>query len=405
MSRCLDYNDFAALLDGSLSSRERQGALSHLGRCLDCRAIAMDLGCEVPPAAAFPESAPRGLGRALVETAVAAAEESVLASPAEAEPLLGRMLGGYRIKGEIGRGGMGCVYEVVHERMGQRAALKVLSQRHAKDADFIRRFRSEARAASTVRHPGLVTIFNHGQFPDGTPYILMEYLEGTSLRTRIEERRLVVAEVLRIGRQVACALCSVHQHGIVHRDLKPDNILIVPDADLPSGERTKVVDFGIAKLDPELASWTSSGEAGPQTEPRTFLGTAAYASPEQCRMSRAIDGKSDVYSLGVILYEALGGELPFSGTATEVLGLHVSGAPRSLHSLAPRTPRAVANLVHEMLAKSPQQRPSMPQVRDRLEQLLASVRTEKSRLPLLVSTGVLVLAGSVTLVLHWLGLL
>jgi serine/threonine protein kinase len=404
MSPCLDYNDFAALLDGSLSNSERQEALSHLCLCLDCRAVAMDLGCEVSAAGALPEPASKGLSRALVDTAVAA-DEGPSPLHAEAEPLLGRMLGGYRIQCEIGRGGMGAVYEVVHERMGQRAALKVLNRRHANDADFIRRFRSEARAASMVRHPGLVTIFNHGQFPDGTPYILMEYLEGTSLRTRIEERRLPVSQVLRIGRQVASALCSVHQHGIVHRDLKPENILIIPDADLPSGERTKVVDFGIAKLDSEQTSWMSSSAAGPQTEPRVFLGTAAYASPEQCRMSRSIDGKSDVYSLGVILYEALGGDLPFSGTVTDVLGLHVSGAPPSLHSLAPQTPRAVASLVHDMLAKSPQQRPSMPEVRDRLDQLMASVRTEESRSPVRLSTGVLLLGGAVALVLHLLGIL
>lgn len=423
LTGCLDYNAFAALLDGALPRPEQQVALRHIARCRECRAMAADLGYELPPDPALaatdvsedrngapPRADSEDRNPALAGTAaapdgqdpvpalaVARGESACVSIREDAAPLIGRVIAGYRIKREIGHGGMGAVYEAVHERMGQRAAVKVMFPQFSQDAAFIRRFRTEAKAASVVRHPGLVTIFNYGQFPDETAYIMMEYLDGQTLRSRIGARRMSVHEALRMGRQIASALCAVHQHGIVHRDLKPDNIVIVPDADLPGGERAKILDFGIAKHE------ANPSTAGVATGQRTFMGTVAYASPEQCRMSATLDGKSDVYSLGVLFYEMLSGDIPFSGSVSEVLGMHISASPRPLRELSPDVPSKVSSLIHEMLAKSPQQRPTMAAVRDRIDQLIADTKKTRAKLPLVIGVSVLAALGTAAALLHMLG--
>lgn len=387
MSACLDYDDFAALLDGAMSARAHTVALRHIGLCPSCRELAAELGYEIPnnPALAATVLDERESNPALQKTAAQgetaassggqgmpdAALPEVPRAGAEPEPvpqlLLGQVVQGYRVLRQIGRGGMGAVYEVTHERMRQRAAIKVLFPEYSADPEFMKRFRAEARAASIVRHPGLVTIFNYGQLPTGMAFILMEYLPGESLRQRMTGKTPSIPEALRWGRQIASALAAVHQRGITHRDLKPENVMLVPDPDVSTGTRVKVVDFGIAKSNAQTSSRTAAGQG---TGPQVFLGTVAYASPEQCQMSSRIDGKSDVYSLGITLYELIGGRLPFSGTVTDVLGMHIRDAP-PLHALPPGLPPALLELLRDMLAKAPEARPTMAEVQRRLDELLS----------------------------------
>lgn len=292
--------------------------------------------------------------------------DTVIERPDEAgDSLVGASIGQYRVTHEIGRGGMGVVYHAVHRDIGQRAAVKVLSARLAQDRAAMKRFLNEARAVSLVRHPGLVKIFDFGETAQGTPYILMELLDGESLFARL--RRLHAKGVaidrddaVRITRQIASALIATHEQGIVHRDLKPDNVMLVPDEEAPSGERVKLLDFGIARFIAEAEQATA------QTSPGTVIGTAAYMSPEQCAGSDQIDGASDVYSLGVMLYELLGGRLPFRGDGASMMRQHLFQEPPPLRELAPSSPVELWRLVHRMLAKEPSRRPTIDRVAEEL---------------------------------------
>ncbi|MGK3984791.1 bifunctional serine/threonine-protein kinase/formylglycine-generating enzyme family protein [Sorangium sp. So ce136] len=275
-----------------------------------------------------------------------------------AESLVGSSIGQYLIAEEIGRGGMGVVYRAVHRGVGQVAAVKVLSSQLAQDASYRRRFTNEARALSLVDHPGLVKIFDFGEAPRGEPYILMEYLRGEVLRSRLERcKRLDLPEVLHIARQGASALAAVHKNGIVHRDLKPSNMMLVADDEAPGGERLKLLDFGIARF---------ASDGTDLTAPGSVLGTATYMSPEQCAGQSAVDGRSDVYSLGVVLYELLAGEPPFRGEPVEVLRMHLFRDPRPLESVVPGVHREMAGLIRRMLAKEPSLRPDIVEVTDGL---------------------------------------
>ncbi|WP_437712455.1 serine/threonine-protein kinase [Sorangium sp. So ce448] len=205
------------------------------------------------------------------------------------DSLVGSCIGQYLVAEEIGRGGMGIVFRAVHQGIGQLAAVKVLSSRFADDASHLRRFENEARALSRVAHPGLVKIFDFGQTTRGEPYILMEYLEGELLRSRLaRSKKLSLSEVLQIARQAASALAAVHKNGIVHRDVKPSNMMLVADDEAPGGERLKLLDFGIARF---------AGEGADLTAPGAVLGTALYMSPEQCAGESQVDGRADVYAL------------------------------------------------------------------------------------------------------------
>lgn len=280
--------------------------------------------------------------------------------------LIGTVLLGYRIVREIGRGGMGVVYEAVNDTIGQRAAVKVLTAALAGDDKAAARLLAEARAASAVAHSGVVKIFNGGRLESGEPYLIMEFLEGESLQKRLdrleaEKGRLPIADCLRIGAEIAAALAAVHTRSIVHRDLKPANVMLVPEEGAPAGERVRVVDFGIAKATTEGAASTT-GQAG-------GLFTALYASPEQCGAAPQIGPPSDVYSLGILLYEALAGHAPFNGPLLSLIGMHTMKPPPPLREQLSGCPAALHELVHQMLAKKPEARPTMSQVVTRLRQL------------------------------------
>lgn len=271
------------------------------------------------------------------------------------QPLVaGAQLGSYRIVRQIGAGGMGAVYEAVHEGIERRAAIKVLHATYARDADLIARFFNEAKAANRIEHPGLVQIYDFGQLPDGDAYLVMELLRGETLGSRLRRHgQLSFTDVSRIGLQAADALAAAHAKAIVHRDLKPDNLMLVPDPVSPGGERVKVLDFGIAKL-------SSGNEASSPTLSQVVMGTPRYMAPEQCRSASAAFAPADVYALGTILYEALAGRPPFeSSEPGELLAMHLRDLPPELSSLAPAAPGELAELIMRMLAKAPKERPVM----------------------------------------------
>ena len=282
----------------------------------------------------------------------------------------GHRIGPYRIVRPLGEGGMGLVYEAVREDLGGRVALKVLRVEYAVKPEFAARFFNEARAANVIEHPGVARVFDYGQLPDGVPYLTMEYLDGESLARRQERLgRLATEEVLRIGRQIASAVAAAHAKQIVHRDLKPDNIMLVPDAESQGGDRVKVLDFGIAKLAVELY-----GSA--RTKTNVLLGTPIYMAPEQCRGAKGVGDKTDVYSLGVILYEMLAGRPPFVAEEPgEYIGMHMFKEPPPLQEFAPKVAGRLTSLVHAMLTKTYEQRPDMASVAQELRQL-AQVNSE-----------------------------
>lgn len=276
-------------------------------------------------------------------------------------------VGAYRIVRKLGEGGMGAVFEAVHKQIGRRAAIKLLRPEHSSNQELLARFFNEARAVNIVQHPSLVSIYEFGQNPDGAAYIVMEYLPGDSLRARLKKAggRLGPPCVL-IARQIATALAATHDKRIIHRDLKPDNIMLVPDPEVPGGERVKVLDFGIAKL---------TGDPGPEgasvrTRTGAVLGTPRYMAPEQCRGNTAVEEHADVYALGIMLFEMVAGVPPFQSNAFgELVALHMFAAPPPLRLFAPEAPEELLHLVHQMLAKSASDRPSMAEVAQRLGQL------------------------------------
>lgn len=275
--------------------------------------------------------------------------------------LCGKEIGGYRVTRLIGYGGMGAVFAAEHKSLDLRAAVKVLCFSGPQDhraADAVKRFLDEAKALSVVRHSGLVRLFDSGQLPDGTVYMLMEYLAGESLRSLLLRSggRLPLMRALSLLQQITAALCEVHDKGIVHRDLTPNNLLVVPDREAPGGERIKLLDFGIAKIRFGIESNTRTGEC---------CGTPRYMAPEQCEGSAYINDRADIYTLGVVLFELLTGQSPYtvaSGEAMAWMFAHVSRRPRKLTELWPKAPPELAQLVAAMLDKVPEQRPSAAQV-------------------------------------------
>jgi serine/threonine protein kinase len=292
----------------------------------------------------------------------------------------GQVIAGYRIVRTIGSGGMGIVYEGVHQHLGRRVAIKLLHDRYSHDRDSLSRFYNEARAASLAQHPCVIDVYEFGFTEQGQAYIVMELLLGCSLEKRLREiGGRMGTPCLPIAQKLAEGLSFLHERGIVHRDLKPDNVMLVPDPDLPAGERVKLLDFGIAKL---IGPQPKNLPISPlPTETGSILGTPAYLSPEQARGERAAVGPSaDVYALGVILYEMLSGTLPFlRDSPMELVLMHAFADPQSLQKRAPQVPRPVASLVHKMLAKDPSERPSMQQVATELHRL--SMRYLKADVP------------------------
>ncbi len=267
--------------------------------------------------------------------------------------MIGETFGNYRVTELIGEGGMGVVYLAEHPGIGRRAAVKVLRPGLTDNPELTKRFFNEARAANAIRHPGIVEVFDCGTLPSGTSYIVMELLEGENLAARLRQvGRLPSADARRIAGQTASALAAAHAAGIVHRDLKPDNLFLVPDYRDSSAELVKVLDFGIAKLAQQGSEISSV-----RTRTGSVMGTPAYMSPEQCRGTRQIDHRADIYALGVILYEMVCGRPPFvSQGFGEMVHLHISEPPPPPRTIDAAIPEDLERLILWCLEKEPADR-------------------------------------------------
>ncbi len=257
--------------------------------------------------------------------------------------------GKYRLDARIGAGGMGAVYRATRVTIGDRVAVKILHADRLRDPEAPERFRREARAAARLKHENVVTIHDLGVTNDGTPYLVMELVEGDSLRHLIErDGPLPPSLAAEILAQVCSALDEAHAQGIVHRDIKPDNILVTRR---PAGLHVEVLDFGIARVG-------YMAPAGDLTQVGRVLGTPHYMSPEQC-LGEELDGRSDLYSMGVVLYEMLSGTVPFDATtAMGIVVQHVNDAPPPLHERKPDVPPAVEAVVDGALRKRREDRPA-----------------------------------------------
>jgi len=258
------------------------------------------------------------------------------------EDLVGKTLGRYKVVSRIARGGMATVYKAWHPGLGRYVALKVLLPVFAQDEEFVKRFKQEAWAVAELDHPNIVRIYDAGK-SGGYHYIAMEYFDGGSLKDLLDRqggRPLDLTTVLQIVRQIASALDYAHRRGIIHRDIKPSNILLTKDG------RVVLADLGIAKA-----------VAGAKlTKSLVRMGTPEYMSPEQGK-GEEVDQRTDIYSLGVVIYEMLTGRVPFKGDIPwAVIHQHIYEMPPPLRSLNPRLPEGVAMVVHKALAKRPCER-------------------------------------------------
>ena len=250
---------------------------------------------------------------------------------------------------ELGRGGMAVVYRARDLRHDRTVAVKVLRPDVAGGAE---RFVREIRVASSLNHPHIVPLFDSGAV-DGNPYFVMPFVEGESLRARLRrEGRLPVPDAARIAREVAEALAYAHARGVLHRDIKPENILLSQGDD-----HALVSDFGVARALSRAGPDRAPDSAEPLTHPGLVLGTAEYMSPEQASGEQDLDGRSDLYSLGCVLYEMLAGRPPFTGSSPrEVMAARFAGAPTPLHQLRPEVPARIEDVVLRSLAPDPGKR-------------------------------------------------
>jgi serine/threonine protein kinase len=263
----------------------------------------------------------------------------------------GTKLGPYEIQSLLGAGGMGEVYRARDPRLQRDVAIKVLPAFVSRDPDRLRRFEQEARATGALNHPNIVAVFDVGTY-EGVPYLVTELLEGSSLRARLMAGPIPGRKATEYGVQIAHGLAAAHDKGIVHRDLKPDNIFICRDG------RAKILDFGLAKLTgPEASDATVTNLEGlDHTGSGVVLGTAGYMSPEQVRGEKA-DSRSDIFSFGVVLYEALTGERAFSGpTAADRASAILKDDPPDLRASGRNVSPALARIVHRCLEKNPRER-------------------------------------------------
>src|SRR6201982_1944547 len=266
--------------------------------------------------------------------------------------LVGKVIGHYRIESLIGVGGMGEVYLARDERLGRKVALKLLPERLTADETQLSRFKTEARSASALNHPNILTVYEIGA-EENRQFIATEFIEGMTLRASLACGRMNLHAALEIAVQVASALAAAHETGVVHRDIKPENIMLRPDG------YAKGLDFGIAKLTEQKAP-SDRDEVGTtallQTRPGLVLGTAHYMSPEQTR-GQKVDARSDIWSLGVVLYEMVGGIPPFRGeTPSDCIASILTTEPPSLSGVLPDVPLKLESILERALRKNRDER-------------------------------------------------
>ncbi|MGE5208338.1 MAG: protein kinase domain-containing protein, partial [Alphaproteobacteria bacterium] len=284
-------------------------------------------------------------GDFLESSAFAVAPELLSDHPSRAS--VGELIGHYRIESLIGVGGMGEVYLARDERLGRKAALKLLPDSLTMNEAQLSRFKNEARTASSLNHPNILTVYEIGT-EGNVQFIATEFIEGVTLRSSLESGKMSPRRAVEIAAQVASALAAAHEAGIVHRDIKPENIMLRPDG------YVKVLDFGIAKLIEQkqaLDDHTTETTALLQTRPGLVLGTANYMSPEQAR-GQKVDARSDIWSLGVVLYEMVAGAPPFDGdTPSDCIAAILTKEPPALSAVWPDVPPRFESLLQRALRK------------------------------------------------------
>src|SRR5574341_1534189 len=312
----------------------------------------------------------------------------------------GKKIGNYQALSLLGKGGMGEVYLANDLKLGRKVALKVLLQQFMQDPVRVKMFKREARAASALNHPNIITIFDIGQ-SDGAHFIVSEYVEGQTIRQRLKASAMPLREAMDIAVQTADALAAAHEAGIVHRDIKPENVMVRRDG------YVKVLDFGLAKLtEPPATNRIDLKETATKgtvyTLPGVVMGTAAYMSPEQAR-GEIVDSRSDIFSLGVLIYEMVAGETPFTGaTPLEVLAATLEREPLPLTECDRRIPAELERIVAKALRKDRRKRyqtirdmlvdlESLKQLLDLESAGMGFFRRSGKKAALLWSTAVLVL--------------
>src|SRR5262245_12802326 len=298
-------------------------------------------------------------GTFLQSPAVEVAAREIFANEVSypAPQLIGRELANYRIVSLLGRGGMGEVYLAEDKRLRRKVALKMLPAQFTNNAERVRRFEREASAASATNHPNILTIYEIGQV-DGAHYIVTEFIDGQTLRQRMQNAKLSLNEVVDVAIQVAQALEAAHSAGIIHRDIKPENVMVRRDG------LVKVLDFGLAKLTEQHQLMPGNGGIDSQaatmakvsTDPGTVMGTASYMSPEQARGQR-VDARTDIFSLGVALYEMIADSPPFEGVnALDVIGAILQKEPAPISQLAAGAQPELEKIVGKALRKDREER-------------------------------------------------
>jgi len=269
----------------------------------------------------------------------------------QADPLLGKILDGrYRVDSLIGEGGMATVYEGEQLTMNRRVALKVIRRDLSLEPTVVVRFRREVEAVSRLRSPHVIEFYDFGKTADDLLYIVMEFLEGRSLRTLISEGPMHVGDVISIVRQTCCALGEAHRAGVVHRDLSPDNVFL-SDVPSPLAQFVKVLDFGLVKLAEGSDKFLNV------TAQRTTVGTPAYIAPESVRADRQSDWRVDLYALGVIVFEMLVGQRPFTADGPMKMAMaHAQEPVPSAFARASHLPEAIDSFFQIAMAKDPDER-------------------------------------------------
>lgn len=287
--------------------------------------------------------------------------------------MLGKTIKHYQIEAELGRGGMGVVYRAQDTKLRRPVALKVLSAELTADADRRRRFLQEARSAAALSHPAIAQIYDVDE-DDGVTFIAMELVEGSTVRQLVKNQDLDLLGAIDIGIQVASGLAKAHESGIVHRDIKSENVILTPDG------HAKLLDFGLAKLlDPLAADGPPDASEMPtlaHTQVGVVMGTVAYMSPEQAR-GRQVDHRSDIFSLGVMLYEMASGKLPFEGgSPLDTMHAIAFEETRPLNSIKQNLPFDLQRIVSRCLRKRPEDR--YPDARSLAEDLKVLRRDTES---------------------------
>ena len=374
MTACPDLAGLREYLLGRMSEAPAAAVEAHLAECAACRKLLPtvpaedDLVADFRSQAGSPEPAGALLdrlagdlrGRLLPPDATTPADADSMAaatpSPLEGTPEWGLSLappqqpdeigrlGGYRILKELGRGGMGVVYQAEDVKLKRLVALKAMLPNLAADAVARQRFLREAQAMAAVRHDHVVTIFQVDEV-NGVPFLAMEFLQGMPLDKWLKEgRKPTAAQVLRLGREIADGLAAAHERGLIHRDVKPGNVWL----DSSHKGRVKILDFGLARAGQEDVHLTRSG---------AIVGTPAYMAPEQARGEK-VDPRSDLFSLGCVLYKLCTGAMPFAGDTTMSLLMALAlDHPKPVREINPDVPEELSDLVMKLLEKDPARRP------------------------------------------------